>query len=213
MQDDSNGISWNPVERHNGRKLDMPLDNFFKQARNHLREIKKARESLQEAQINFNGIEDIWQCHLDFTLTALECLAEPLRAFYSLAIGRYEDFPAVICQHWCKLVLKLNHIEEQSHMLKTLLNSPCPPRQSFSWHMLSQRKEIYFRIKALLTSSNDFCQETTHLLEDAQLLSRQDNKFYPLDPKKDFLYEGYNIPSQFSDALGAHSTIAWQNLN
>lgn len=190
MQDGSDNLIWNPVEWKNVGRPDLPLDNLFSQVRTHLRMIEKAQEVLREAKNNFTGIYDIWRSHCDFALTALERLAEPIEACSRLVMRQGEDFPAGLYHQWCRIALKLCHIQHQNHTLKTLLISTSCSDQSFSRYMLSQRKEIYFRIKDLLTSCNEFCQETIHLLEEAQLLSRQDYMLHsPLYPEKDSLYE------------------------
>ena len=180
MQKRPDGMPWSLIEPDDVRKANSSFDSFFRQARIYLKEIEKTRESLQEAQTKFTGIEDIWQWHCDFTLTVLEQLTEPLQAFFNLVVRQCSGFPVVICQYWCRLILKLNYIDEQSHILKKLLAPSCSSGRSFSQHMLSQRKEIYFGIKALLASSDDFHQETVHLLDEAQFLSRQDSASYGL---------------------------------
>ncbi|HXR66152.1 MAG TPA: hypothetical protein VN729_09515 [Ktedonobacteraceae bacterium] len=172
----SDGFLWPRPKSRKALEPYFPLDDFFKQARKYLKEVKHTQEVLQDARTKFNGITDIWQYHCDFTLEVLKTLDKTVHEFCSLAKQQEANFPAAICQYWYKLVIALYHIDGESHTLQMLLMPHHVLQQSFARYIFGQREEIYLRIGALMQNSNDFCQEMTHLLNIAQFLSRQDQE-------------------------------------
>lgn len=172
-------------------------ENFFKQARKHIRKMQDMQGELQKIQGMFNGMKDPCQYHCDVAIKTLTTMQEPIQASYNLLL-QPSNLPLVISPHWYQLMIALRHIGSQGQDLEKLLTAYRSHCHLFSKQVRRQREEIYFRLKALSCSSSDYLQKSIHLLDEAQFLVQQARISYTLEEEE---------KSSPLDCLMEHMTI------
>jgi hypothetical protein len=166
---------------HQGtRRLDGVPENFFRQVRKHVKKVQDMHEELKKIQKMFNGIKDPCQYHCDIAIQTLTALQEPIEASCNL-LCQSSNFPLAISFHWYQLVIALRYISGQGQDLEKLLTTYRSNCHLFSKRVLRQREEIYFRLKALSCSSQDYLQKSIHLLDEAQFLVQRTSNAHALE--------------------------------
>src|SRR5216110_798328 len=129
-------------------------ENFFKQAREHLRKVQDMHGDLTNVQKMFNGMKDIGPYHRDLAIKTLGVLQGLIKALCNL-LSQCSNFPIEISLQWYQLLISLRYISGLEQDLEKLLTSHSRQCHFFSKQVLKQREDIYFRLKELTSNCSD----------------------------------------------------------
>lgn len=158
-------------------RIDLPrlkLDDFLELAREHQSGIVSALRSVARVYELFSQKEDIWSDQCTYATTLLSTVSRPVKELSKL-LETTDQLPIAVVTIRHRLLLTLQNVDEQVHLLSRLISAFATICQTPSRQMIKQRQEILWKVEKLLQNGEDILQQIDILFDQARFQERRLN--------------------------------------
>lgn len=174
MADETGKILYGPWSTY----IDPPilLEDFLKQAQQHLKDLSVARDSLSYVSKLFRGGRDIWPDQCERALALINIVSKSIQKAYAL-LDTPSRLPEAVIPLRYPLAVALGHLDDQIGELMhhiTLFSAACQPP---SEQAMNQREEIYRQFEPLMQNYDEALQKLYSLFDQVYFQERKMARF------------------------------------